>query len=582
MVQLRLIVLQLLLHLLCVSFDGVNGHITFIEAKYPLQGERSKPGTPWPLPLNYQTTDNVFSLDASTFQFESKAANQCDIIVEAIKRYKSLTFITNKKTSLDDSVPVLKKLNIQIDQPELCGWPQLNDDESYSIEVVQRDKLVLATLKSKLVWGMLRGLETFSQLVYSNDLNDTTRFFINHTHINDKPAYSYRGLMLDTSRHYLTLSTIIAHLDLMSFNKLNTLHLHIVDDQSWPLEMISHPELHTEGAYSPKHIYTQKQIKYIIDYARLLGIRILPELDSPGHTYQIPKRLLTQCYAKRTEEIINNHWTVQDILAQPMNRSDYGPPLTEYYGEHGKTEILNPMLNETYEYMLDLFKEFKKIFKDDYLHLGMDEVYYSCWRSNPDIIEWMKEMNMSSLHEIEQYYVERTLDNIKNKVKTKYQQWQDPLDNGVKVDKDAVIQVWKGREDEWREMARNVTSKGYQMVLSSPFYLNYITYQSPLNDWEKTYNVDISSFTEDPKQKDLVIGAEICVWSEYVDATNSISRTWPRASAPAERFWSNPKDYNIDSVRFRLDDMRCLMLKRGFNVQPILNGYCEWDLNISQ
>jgi len=156
------------------------------------------------------------------------------------------------------------------------------------------------------------------------------------------------------------------------------------------------------------------------------------------------------------------------------------------------------------------------------------------------------------------------------------------LDNGVKVDKDAVIQVWKGREDEWREMARNVTSKGYQMVLSSPFYLNYITYQSPLNDWEKTYNVDISSFTEDPKQKDLVIGAEICVWSEYVDATNSISRTWPRASAPAERFWSNPKDYNIDSGRFRLDDMRCLMLKRGFNVQPILNGYCEWDLNISQ
>lgn len=118
------------------------------------------------------------------------------------------------------------------------------------------------------------------------------------------------------------------------------------------------------------------------------------------------------------------------------------------------------MLNETYDYMLDLFKEFKTIFKDDFIHLGMDEVYYSCWRSNPDIIEWMKKNNMTSLHEIEQvssyyesylmiiiinynqknrskpklisfchptpvqYYVERTLDNIKNKVKTRYQQWQ--------------------------------------------------------------------------------------------------------------------------------------------------------------
>ena len=99
----------------------------------------------------------------------------------------------------------------------------------------------------------------------------------------------------------------------------------------------------------------------------------------------------------------------------------------------GAYEILDPRLDETYEYMLELFQEFKAIFKDNYLHLGMDEVYYSCWMSNPDIIEWMQKMNFTSLHEIEQYYVERTLANVKNKVKIRYQQWQDPLDNGVKV-----------------------------------------------------------------------------------------------------------------------------------------------------
>lgn len=100
--------------------------------------------------------------------------------------------------------------------------------------------------------------------------------------------------------------------------------------------MKSHPEMHLQGAYSPKHIYTQKQIKYIIDYARLLGIRVLPELDSPGHTFQIPKRLLTPCYAKRTTDIKNNHWTIDQILAQDVNRADYGEPLTSFYGEHGK------------------------------------------------------------------------------------------------------------------------------------------------------------------------------------------------------------------------------------------------------
>lgn len=99
----------------------------------------------------------------------------------------------------------------------------------------------------------------------------------------------------------------------------------------------------------------------------------------------------------------------------------------------GAYEILDPRLDETYTYMLDLFQEFKAIFKDNFLHLGMDEVYYSCWLSNPDIIEWMQKMNFTSLHEIEQYYVERTLANVKNKVKIRYQQWQDPLDNGVNV-----------------------------------------------------------------------------------------------------------------------------------------------------
>ena len=72
-------------------------------------------------------------------------------------------------------------------------------------------------------------------------------------------AYSYRGLMLDTARHYLSIPTLIAHLDLMAFNKLNTLHVHIVDDQSWPLEMKSHPELQQNGAFSSRHTYSQKR-----------------------------------------------------------------------------------------------------------------------------------------------------------------------------------------------------------------------------------------------------------------------------------------------------------------------------------
>lgn len=115
--------------------------------------------------------------------------NQCDIIGEAIKRYKSLTFLSNKKTEIDDTLIALKKVNIQIDQPELCSYPQLNDDESYSISVSQRNgSQPLASINSKTVWGMLRALESFSQMVYSQDLNNTAMFYVNETEINDNPG----------------------------------------------------------------------------------------------------------------------------------------------------------------------------------------------------------------------------------------------------------------------------------------------------------------------------------------------------------------------------------------------------------
>ena len=152
------------------------------------KGERSKPGTPWPLPVNITTTNTAFSLDPNSFVFEAKAANQCDIVSEAIKRYKSLTFITNKKSVADSSLPALKKVSIQIDQPEHCGYPQLNDDESYSIEIVQHDAHVLGSIGSKTVWGALRALETFSQLVYSRNENDTASFYVNQTRIADQPG----------------------------------------------------------------------------------------------------------------------------------------------------------------------------------------------------------------------------------------------------------------------------------------------------------------------------------------------------------------------------------------------------------
>jgi hypothetical protein len=130
-----------------------------------------------------------------------------------------------------------------------------------------------------------------------------------------------------------------------------------------------------------------------------------------------------------------------------------GVPFTEIYGKHAKAEILNPILNKTYEIFKSFFNEIREVFPDEYIHLGMDEVYYDCWLSNPDISKFMQDKGFVNISQVEQYYVRRTLQNVRD-LGYKYMTWQvstsfdplsnnaptmlyyclqDPVDNGVKV-----------------------------------------------------------------------------------------------------------------------------------------------------
>ena len=110
--------------------------------------------------------------------------------------------------------------------------------------------------------------------------------------------------------------------------------------------------------------------------------------------------------------------------------------------------------------------------------------------------------------------------------------WQEIFDNGAKIAPDTVIDVWKG--GNWQEEMAAVTKAGFHSVLSAPFYLNYISYGE---DWPKYYSIEPSNFTggEAADKAGLVGGVEVCMWSEFVDAANFISREWPRAASVGER-----------------------------------------------
>lgn len=145
-----------------------------------------------------------------------------------------------------------------------------------------------AVLSAETVFGALRGLETFSQLTVRTDAGDNSSVFINSTSVvvRDWPRFAWRGIMVDSSRHWLPLPALRTMVDAIAFNRLNVLHWHISDAQSFPLNVSAYPRL-VEGAYggaSSALVYSGDQVRGLVAYAKDRGVRVVPELDSPGHS----------------------------------------------------------------------------------------------------------------------------------------------------------------------------------------------------------------------------------------------------------------------------------------------------------
>uniref|UniRef100_A0A672MCB7 Beta-hexosaminidase n=1 Tax=Sinocyclocheilus grahami TaxID=75366 RepID=A0A672MCB7_SINGR len=516
----------------------------------------------WPLPQKFQSSAVAFKLSPARFQIvqakQSSAGPSCSILENAFRRYFEYIFGDLKKPEKSrkkvyDSDLVELQVWVTSADPECDGFPSLQTDESYELSVDEPS----AVLKAANVWGALRGLETFSQLVYEDDygvvtlLKIKTQIFssqqnnINKTDISDFPRFAHRGILLDSSRHFLPLKVILANLEAMAMNKFNVFHWHIVDDHSFPYMSRTFPELSQKGAYHPfTHVYTPSDVKMVIEFARMRGIRVIPEFDTPGHTESWGngiKDLLTPCYSDSSPS------------------GAFGP--------------VNPILNSSYDFMTQFFKEISTVFPDAYIHLGGDEVDFSCWESNPDIQRFMVQQGFGTDYsKLESFYIQRLLD-IVAATKKGYMVWQEVFDNGVKLKADTQIHVWKGRPQYQDEMAQ-VTAAGFNALLSTPWYLNRISYGQ---DWVNIYKADPQNFTGTDAQKKLVIGGEACLWGEYVDATNLTPRLWPRASAVAERLWSDKSVTDVDNAYNRLVQHRCRMVKRGIPAEPLFVGHCRQE-----
>ena len=179
-------------------------------------------------------------------------------------------------------------------------------------------------------------------------------------------------------------------------------------------------------------------------------------------------------------------------------------------------------------------------------------------------------MNKTGLtvKQLEDVYVKKIVDMASN-ISAKSIVWQEIFDDDVDLQIDTVVQVWKGNH---RFELKKVTSKGYQALLSSCWYLDAL---KSGGDWHDFYRCDPHDFGGTDEQKKLVIGGEACMWGEVVDVNNVLSRVWPRACATAEKLWSSGNEFNIGEAAKRLEEHTCRMNRRKIPAQPPNGpGYC--------
>ncbi|KAL3859175.1 hypothetical protein ACJMK2_009407 [Sinanodonta woodiana] len=368
--------------------------------------------------------------------------------------------------------------------------------------------------------------------------------YIREVHVDDYPRFPHRGVLIDTARHYIFKEVIFDVLESMAQNKLNVLHWHIVDDNSFPYQSEVLPKLSQQGAFHPTLVYTQKDIAEIIEYARLRGIRVIPEFDSPGHTFAwglgYPE-IKTTCY-------------------------ENGKPL---FGPLGP---LDPSKNSTFEFLRSLFREIFNAFPDNYIHLGGDEVHTNCWWTNPELRRTMETVAGISpdlnprdyVQSVISYYFHRLTKDLKEinqnqSPERRFIMWEDVIKSANEIPKDSILQLWMSRQN----VVQQLNEQGFRTIYSSCWYLDHSKYGI---QWSEYYLCDPSPYFDEGDEKDKLLGGEACLWSEYIENDNLMTMLWPRASAVAERLWSAKTVQDINSAGRRLQEHKCRMMRRGFKV----------------
>lgn len=502
----------------------INGNLTYL----------------WPLPSEFTHGNDTLSVDPGLLLAVGGIGGNSEILRAAFDRYRGIVFKHSDGLSIFSRLrgrrPAydINKLKVIVhsDNEEL----QLGVDESYTLFVAKDDRKSIigeATIEANTVYGALRGLETFSQLCAFDYGAKSVQVYKAPWYIRDKPRFAYRGLLLDTSRHFLPIDVIKQIIESMSYAKLNVLHWHIIDEQSFPLEVPTYPNL-WRGSYTKWERYTVEDAYEIVNFAKVRGINVMAEVDIPGHA------------------------------------ESWGTGYPDLWPSPSCREPLDVTKNFTFDVVSGILTDMRKIFPFELFHLGGDEVNTGCWSSTPHVKQWLQSRNMTT-KEAYQYFVLKAQEIAISKNWTPVN-WEETFNAFAgNLNPRTVVHNWLGGG-----VCPKAVAKGFRCIFSNQgvWYLDHLDVP-----WDKFYTAEPVEGINDASKQELVLGGEVCMWGETADTSNVQQTIWPRAAAAAERLWTSREAISTGNITLtalpRLLYFRCLLNRRGVQAAPVKNSYAR-------
>ncbi|WP_184544699.1 family 20 glycosylhydrolase [Mucilaginibacter sp. FT3.2] len=404
--------------------------------------------------------------------------------------------------------------------------------------------------------AILNAIATLRQIAYTRKNGDQ----IPAVWIEDRPAFGYRGLMLDVSRNFFPIPFLKKYIDIMSLYKLNTFHWHLTDGAGWRLEIKKYPELTQKAAWrtnanwkywwnsgrkyaemgTPEAsggFYTADQARDLVSYAAKRGITVIPEIEMPAHS--------------------------EEVLAAYPNLSCYGVPY-----KNSEFCIGN---EETFTFLQNVLDEVMSIFPSKYIHIGGDEADKSAWKTCSKCQKIIKDFNLKDENGLQSYAIKRIETYLTSKGR-KLIGWDEILEGGLAPE--ATVMSWRGEKG-----GIEAANSGHDVIMTPGAYLYFDAYQTnPIGQPEaiggylplqKVYAYHPIATQIDADKQKHILGVQANMWTEYMPTSNQVEyMAFPRVLALAEMAWTAEKNKSWNDFQLRLQKHYLLLQRLNVNYYP--------------